>query len=84
MSSEMDLLDPEELETADRELMLSLLEDGIREAHRKVTNGRVRDAENEKVRQGWIRQLAYATGQYRQLVKDKELEEREDGIGGGQ
>ncbi|ADJ16956.1 hypothetical protein [Halalkalicoccus jeotgali] len=59
----------------DRAEVISLLEDGISEAHRKVTAGRVRDAENEKVRQGWIRQLAYACGQYRQLKKDQDLEE---------
>lgn len=64
---------------ADRDEVLALLEDGIREAHRKVTSGRVRDAENEKVRQGWIRVLAYSANQYRQLKADKDLEQmRED------
>jgi hypothetical protein len=47
---------------SDREAILALLEDGIREAHRKVENGRVYDPENEKVRIKWIRVLAYATG----------------------
>ncbi|MFC5973806.1 hypothetical protein ACFPYI_20975 [Halomarina salina] len=60
--------------------ILSLLEAGIREAHRKVENGRVRDAENEKVRIKWIRALAYSAGQYRQLLRDKELEELNDRI----
>ena len=60
---------------ADREEMLELLEDGIREAHQKVESGRVYDAENEKVRIQWVRALAYAVGQYRQLVKDKDIEE---------
>ena len=64
----------------DREEMISLLEDGIEEAHRKVTNGRVRDAKNEKVRIQWIRALAYAAGQYRQLKKDQDLEEIEERI----
>lgn len=71
---------------AEREEMLELLEDGVREAHRKVESGRVYDAENEKVRLQWVRALAYAVGQYRQLVKDKdieELKERLDEIDGG-
>lgn len=61
--------------TSDREEMLDLLEDAVREAHRKVESGRVYDAKNEKVRLQWIRALAYAVGQYRQLVKDKDIEE---------
>lgn len=58
-----------------REEVLSLLEDGMKEAHQKVKNGRVYDAENEKVRQKWIRTLAYTAGQYRQLKKDEDLED---------
>jgi hypothetical protein len=65
-------------EAPGREEILELLEDGIQEAHEKVTSGRVYDAENEKVRIKWIRALAYAAGQYRQLMKDKDLEEMED------
>lgn len=67
--------DTERATAPDREEVLALLEDGIREAHRKVENGRVRNAENEKVRQGWIRVLAYSANQYRQLKKDQELED---------
>lgn len=59
----------------DREDVLALLEDGLDEAHAKVTAGRVYDAENEKVRQGWMRTLGYLAGQYRQLKKDQDLEE---------
>jgi hypothetical protein len=57
-----------------RDEIMSLLEDGIREAHRKVKAGRVYDPENERVRQKWIRTLAYAANQYRQLKKDEDLE----------
>ena len=64
----------------DREEVLDLLDDAIREAHRKVESGRVTDAENEKVRVQWIRALGYLAGQYRQLMKDKELEEMEEEI----
>lgn len=59
----------------DREEVLSLLEDGIDEAHRKVTSGRVYDEGHEKVRIQWIRALAYAAGQYRQLMRDRDLDE---------
>lgn len=62
----------------DRDEVLRLLEDGMREAHEKVVSGRVYDAENEKVRQKWIRTLAYAAGQYRQLKKDEDLEELDE------
>lgn len=59
----------------DRDEILSLLEDGIAEAHRKVESGRVYDPENERVRIKWIKCLAYCAGQYRQLVRDRDLDE---------
>ena len=59
----------------ERDEILELLEDGIREAHRKVSEGRVYDAENEKVRIKWIRALAYAANVHRQLQNDRDLEE---------
>lgn len=62
-------------ELPEREEILELLEDGIREAHRKVKEGRVYDAENEKVRIKWIRALAYAANVHRQLQNDRDLEE---------
>lgn len=62
-------------ELPERDEILELLEDGIREAHRKVKEGRVYNAENEKVRIKWIRALAYASNVHRQLQNDKDLEE---------
>jgi hypothetical protein len=59
----------------ERDEILELLEDGIREAHRKVSEGRVYDAENEKVRIKWIRALAYAANVHRQIQNDRDLEE---------
>lgn len=79
--SSVDTANPEEgggepfENVAGREEILDLLEDGLREAHRKVENGRVRDAEKEKVRIKWIRTLAYAANAYRQLLRDEDLEE---------
>jgi len=61
-----------------REEIQELLEDGIREAHRKVKEGRVYDAENEKVRIKWIRALAYAANVHRQIQNDRDLEELSD------
>jgi len=65
-------------ETPSREQVLLLLEDGMTEAHEKVKSGRVYDPENEKVRQKWIRTLAYVAGQYRQLKKDEDLEDLDE------
>ncbi|CQR49236.1 MULTISPECIES: hypothetical protein [Haloferax] len=62
-------------ENANRGEVLDLLEDAINETHRKIESGRVYDPENEKVRQGWMRVLGYLAGQYRQLLKDKDLDE---------
>jgi len=62
-------------ELPERDEILELLEDGIREAHRKVKEGRVYNPENEKVRIKWIRALAYASNVHRQLQNDRDLEE---------
>lgn len=64
-----------EFRDPNREKMLTYLDDAVREAHRKVESGRIYDVENEKVRIQWVRALAYAAGQYRQLLCDHELEE---------
>jgi len=80
MSTESPFPDPDELPSDDRERMLELLEDGIREAHRKTQIGRIKDVENEKVRIKWIRSLAYSVAQYRKLRKDADLDELEERI----
>jgi cytochrome c556 len=62
-------------DVADREDVLALLEDAIDEAHRKACgNGRVYDPENERVRQGWLKTVGYLAGQYRQMLRDEDLE----------
>jgi hypothetical protein len=63
-----------------RDEILELLEAAVRESHRKVESGRVYDAENEKTRIQWVRALAYAAGQYRQLLKDRELDDLRERI----
>lgn len=55
--------------------MLDTLDVAIEEAKRKVENGRVYDADNEKVRIKWIRALAYAVNVRRQVTTDHDLED---------
>lgn len=55
--------------------MIDDLDAAISEARQKVESGRVYDAENERVRQGWVRVLAYATNVRRQVTTDRDLEE---------
>ena len=62
-------------ELPERDETLDLLEDGIREAHRKVQEEQVYDAENGKVRIKWIRALAYGSNVHRQIQNDRYLEE---------
>jgi hypothetical protein len=70
----------DDVENMDREEVLGLLEDAMAEAHRKVTSGRVRSPEKDKVRQGWLKTLGYLAGQHRQLAKDRDLEELAEDI----
>jgi len=59
----------------DYQAMIDTLDAAIEEARRKVENGRVYDAENEKVRIKWIRALAYTVNVRRQVTTDRDLEE---------
>lgn len=54
------------------------LDIGIAEARRKVESGRVYNPEAERVRQGWIRALAYAANTRRQIMADRDLAEYEE------
>ncbi|MFA9428533.1 hypothetical protein [Natronorubrum sp. A-ect3] len=60
--------------------LLDDLDAAIAEARRKVESGRVRDAENEKVRQGWIRVLAYTANVKRQVQNDSKLADLDERI----
>lgn len=55
--------------------MLNTLDAAIAEAQRKVESGRVRDAENERVRIKWIRALIYGVDVRRKITNDAELAE---------
>jgi len=67
-------------EPPSRKQVLRWLEIGLQESKRKIEKGRVRDSEREKVRQGWVRALAYAVNSYRKMINDERLEEMEDQI----
>lgn len=55
--------------------LLDDLDIAIAEARRKIESGRVRSPENERVRQGWIKTLAYTVNVRRQAMNDAKLEE---------
>lgn len=67
-------------ESLTRDDVLTLLSGALVESARKAENGRVRDAENEKVRQGWFRTVARLAGEHRKVLADRddlaELRER--------
>lgn len=71
---------PEYTDDDDRKEVLADLESAMNEALRKFVDGRVRDAHNEKVRQGWLRAYTSAVAEYRRLVNDLEESEHEERI----
>lgn len=70
--------------TLSREELLQLLQGGIAEAARKCREGRVRDAENEKVRVRQWKALAYMVRAYNEVLADledaAEVEDRLDAL----
>lgn len=57
--------------------MIEQLDDSIDEIIEKIENGRIRDAEKEKVRIQYYRALAYLIRTKRKVLEDKTLEELE-------
>ena len=70
--------DLDALDAASREEILEMLEDGVREAHKKAVSGRVYDQENEKVRQGWLQRLGYLAKQYNAILNSRDDEQYEE------
>lgn len=62
-------------EVDDYDQKLELLEDLIQEVHEKVMNGRVRDEEKERVRQGWHRVLRDHVAEWRKMKNDRDVAE---------
>ena len=54
---------------------LDLLEDLIHEVHEKIMNGRIRDEEKERARQGWHRVLRDHVGEWRKMKNDRDIAE---------
>ena len=65
---------------AELDKLASRLDTAIEEAERKIDSGRVYDAEKERVRQGWIKALAYVVNVRRQVTNDAELQELSDRV----
>lgn len=76
--------DPDEAShVPSRDELMARLANVFAEAARKVDEGRVYDAENERVRQNWLRTAAYVADKLRLLMKDADearLEEFADRI----
>jgi hypothetical protein len=67
-------------DTEEYDEMLDTLDVAIDEARRKIESGRVYDEQKEKVRQGWIRVLAYTMNVRRQVANDRDLQELADRV----
>jgi hypothetical protein len=60
-----------------REGLLYRLDEVIQYLYEKAMKGRIREAENEKVRVQWFKTLLHACNTYNQIKKDVDLEELE-------
>lgn len=71
---------PEYRHDYDREEVLDELRGAMDDALEKFADGRIRDAENEKVRIKYLRAYTSAVAEYRRLVADIEEAEHEERI----
>jgi len=76
--------DSDEPDLPTRNDVLGMLSGSLDEATRKAESGRVRDVDNEKVRQGWMRTVARLASEYRKVLNDRddldELRERVEAL----
>jgi hypothetical protein len=76
MSTDADASARDDLPAVDEyDEKLDLLEDLIREVHDKITNGRIRDEEKERARQGWHRVLRDHVAEWRKMKNDRDIAE---------
>lgn len=61
-----------------RDFYLSILDDAINKLHHKATNGRIRDAKNEKLKIDMYRALFYGVNVANSVYKDKQIDEMAD------
>lgn len=71
---------PEYGTSADRTEVVDDLQEAMSEGFYNALEGRVRDAENERVRIKWLRAAVNAATEYRQQVSELEKEEQEQRI----
>ena len=57
----------------DRDKLLNMLSEIVKTQHYKITNGRIRDAKNEKIKLDSVRVLAYLCSVYNGILKDRDL-----------
>jgi hypothetical protein len=65
---------------SDREEILAILRNAIRDARDRTKTGNAETLEEEQVLINWFRTLGYLSGQYRKLQKDSDIEEMEDDL----
>jgi hypothetical protein len=65
---------------SDREEILAILRNAIRDARDRTKSGNAETLEEEQVLINWFRTLGYLSGQYRKLQKDSDIEEMEDDL----
>lgn len=75
-----DDLQIESKSVSSRDIVMMMLQDGMDECHYKIKNGRIRDEEKERVRQGYLSELSSLANAWRRLEKDRSLAEMEDEI----
>jgi hypothetical protein len=59
----------------ERDDLLTLLAEVIKEQHKKITSGRIRDPKNEKIELEMVRVLGYLCSVYNGILKDKSLDD---------
>jgi len=66
---------------SEREEILGILADSIRETKGRIEDYNVVDHDDEQLLIRWTRTLGYLSGQYRKLLKDTDIDEMEEDLG---
>lgn len=66
--------------TTEREEVLSILAETIRDVHDEVEARDPEEIDAEKLHIRWVRTLGYLSGQYRKLMKDTDIDEMEEDL----
>ena len=71
---------PDVVDAAERDNFLFILNDAINYLHNKAVNGKVRNAQNERVKIDYFRALIYAISTANGVYKDKQLDNLEKDV----